>query len=214
MSDRAIVFDLDGVLADSREPIIACVNAALEAIGLDMRSEAEVEQIIGPPSHIGFGELISEAPDSDVVAEMVAAYRTRYANALWDTRPFPGVPEAVRTLADQRSLAVATSKPRRHALPVLEAIGLADAFQVVAGPVPGGAADKQAMVAEALERLGGAAAMIGDRRYDMEAGRALGLRAIGVTWGYGSREELLAAGAQELVDIPPDLLQAVARACG
>ncbi len=208
----AILFDLDGVLADSRRPIIDCINAALEALGLETRPDADVVPIIGPPTEIGFGELLGVAPDDDLVTRAVREYRARYAHALHDTRSYPGVPAAVRGLASDHLLGVATSKPRRYAMPVLEAIGLAPLFAYVAGPEPGGPNDKHAMVAEALGALPDAVAMVGDRRYDMEAARDHGLRAIGVTWGFGTRAELEAAGAQDLVDDADALLAAATRA--
>lgn len=195
-----ILFDLDGVLADSRRPIIDCVNDALEALGLPRRGDAEVEHIIGPPTEIGFGGLLGVPPDDALVTRAVREYRARYATAMHDTRSYPGVPEVVRALAEDHLLGVATSKPRRYALPVLEAIGLAPVFAYVAGPEPGGPADKLSMVTEAMDALPGAVAMVGDRRFDMEAARLRGLRAVGVTWGFGSRTELADAGAEVLVD--------------
>ncbi len=211
MTADAVLFDLDGVLADSRRPIIDCVNQALVDVGLEARPEVEVERTIGPPAPIGFGELLGLAPDSATVTEAIRRYRALYVEALWDTPSYPGVPQAVRTLAEERLLGVATSKPLRYAEPVLEAIGLAGVFAVVAGPVPDGPDDKHAMVAQAVERLGGASAMVGDRRYDMEAAVGQGLAAIGVTWGFGSARELLDAGADVLVDQPADLLAVVRR---
>lgn len=212
MARDAILFDLDGVLADSRRPIIDCVNAALSELGHGTRPEEEVERTIGPPTTVGFGQLLGADPGSDVVAEAVAAYRALYVDALWETPSYPGVPEVVRALAEDRVLGVATSKPRRYAEPVLEAIGLADAFAVVAGPVEGGPDDKLSMVVEAAGHLGGAGVMIGDRHYDIEAARTEGLYAIGVTWGFGSAQELREAGADELVDEAAALLDAATRA--
>lgn len=65
-----ILFDLDGVLADSRRPIIDCVNAALVALGLTPRTDAEVEPIIGPPTEIGFGSLLGVAPGDPLVTPL------------------------------------------------------------------------------------------------------------------------------------------------
>jgi phosphoglycolate phosphatase len=201
-----VLFDLDGVLADSRGPIAACINAMLIARGYPARSDEDIAQIIGPPIPDGIGWLLRLPPDSDEVTAAVADYRERYETGLWDTRSYDGVPEAVRAIGERRRLAVATSKGLRYAQPVLEAIGLADAFDVVAAPRPGGPLDKHAMIAEALEALGEpAAAMIGDRRYDIEAARDHGLLAVGVLWGFGSREELERAGADVLAERPSDL---------
>jgi phosphoglycolate phosphatase len=205
----ALLFDLDGVLADSRRSIVDCVNAALDALGLGTRSEAEITAIIGPPTEIGFAQLLGVAPDDPLIGRAVREYRARYSRALHTTPSYPGVPDAVRALARDHLLGVATSKPRRYALPVLEALGLAPLFAYVAGPEPDGPNDKHAMVAEAIAALPGATTMIGDRSYDIEAARAHGLRAVGVTWGFGTREELAQAGAQDVVDDAAALLAAV-----
>jgi phosphoglycolate phosphatase len=172
------------------------------------RPVEELLEFIGPPTRIGFGRLIGEPPDSPAVEACIAAYRDVYADALWETRSYPGVPEAVRELAgDGWTLAVATSKPAHFAEPVLRAIGLRDAFAVVAGPGLHATADKTETVGEALRGVGGrAVAMIGDRRYDIAAARAHALRALGVLWGFGSSEELTEAGADELLECPAELV--------
>jgi phosphoglycolate phosphatase len=203
----AILFDLDGVLADSTRPIIDCLNAALVAVGLEPRPDDEITPIIGPPTEVGMGQLLGVAPEDPLVDRVVREYRARYAEGLHATPSYPGVPEAVRALAEGHLLGVATSKPRRYALPVLEAIGLAPLFAYVAGPEPGGPSDKRAMVAEAVAALPSATAMVGDRSYDVDAARAHGLRAVGVTWGFGTRDEL--AGADALVDDAGELLAAL-----
>jgi phosphoglycolate phosphatase len=202
----AVLFDLDGVLANSSAAIVSCMNEAFVALGYGARPAAEIETIIGPPIDEGIGSLLGLPPDSDAVAEAVVAYRARYETGLAATTPYPGIVDVVRELGRAQPLAVATSKGLRYAVPVLEAIGLGDAFTVVAAPVPGGSERKTVIVAEALARLDEpGVAMIGDRRYDIEAAHDHGLRAIGVTWGFGSRAELEAAGADVLVDAPADL---------
>jgi phosphoglycolate phosphatase len=206
---QGLLFDLDGVLADSRGPITACVNRALLATGHAARPTEDLLGFIGPPATVGFAELTGAAPDSEAVAACVTAYRAAYADALHETRTYPGVPEAVEALARDLRLGVATSKPLRYARPVLEAIGLAGAFAVVCGPDADAHADKTATVGEALQRLGGAVAMVGDRRFDMVAARAHGLRAIGAGWGFGSRAELEQAGADVIVDAPAHLTLSV-----
>jgi phosphoglycolate phosphatase len=200
-----LLFDLDGVLADSRGPITSCVNRALVATGHEPRPVDDLLGFIGPPATVGFAELTGAPPDSEEVAACVTAYRAAYAEALHETTTYPGIPAAVEALARDFRLGVATSKPRRYAGPVLEAIGLAGAFAVVCGPDADAHADKTATVGEALQALGGAVAMVGDRRFDMIAARAHGLRAIGAAWGFGSRAELEAAGANVIIDVPAQL---------
>ncbi len=202
----AVLFDLDGVLADSRETITRCMQEAFVAEGHPEPSDDAVLAIIGPPTRIGFGQLLSLDPESPVVEACVAQYRGRYDTALLETTSFPGVPEAVRELAAELPLGVATSKPEHYAVQVLDAIGLRDAFDVVAGPGLTGTEGKSAMVERARQRLPGAVAMVGDRRPDMLAAREHGLLAVGVTWGFGSVAELTEAGAEVLVDQPDDLV--------
>jgi phosphoglycolate phosphatase len=114
----------------------------------------------------------------------------------------------LEALSAQATLAVATSKSAGFAQPLLDALGLARFFAVTAAADPLAISDdKSAIVARALAGLGvGEAAMVGDRSFDMEAARAHGLRAVGVSWGIGSVEELRAAGAEEIADTPAELL--------
>lgn len=202
------LFDLDGVLADSRGPITSCVRETLAARGHAEPAEEALLAFIGPPARDGFALLTGAPPDE--VEACVSDYRARYARALWDTPAIPGVGDAVRELvADGWRLGVATSKVVDRARDVLEAIGLADAFAVVCGPAPESHDGKAETVAEALRVLPGAVALVGDRRFDVEAARAHGLRPIGVTWGFGSRAELERAGADLLLDDPAQLAAAL-----
>jgi phosphoglycolate phosphatase len=196
------------VLANSLDPVVRCVNRALVELGHGERTAAEIRPIIGPPTEIGFGGLLGLPPESKAVARAVKAYRALYVDGLWDTPPYPGIVDVVFTLAETRRLAVATSKPLVYANPVVEALGLTDAFDVVVGPERGGDQSKAKQIAGALDALGEpASAMVGDRSYDIEAAKEFGLLAVGALWGFGSREELEAAGADVLVAEPAELLQ-------
>jgi phosphoglycolate phosphatase len=208
-----VLFDLDGVLADSRAPISGCINHALAEHGYPPRPPAELHANIGALLPAVFADLIAASVDSPAVAACVATYRARYATAsLTETTATPGIADALAGLATAgRRLGVATSKPYEFAEPLLEALGLRRFFAVVAGPeLDIGAEDKTATVGAALRALGAdRGAMVGDRSFDMIAARAHGLRAIGVGWGIGSREELLAAGADTIVATPGELAPAV-----
>jgi phosphoglycolate phosphatase len=213
-ADAVILFDLDGVLADSRAAITGCINAALAAHGLPRQDPAELEHHIGPPLVDAFAEIVGAPPDSDVVLACIAGYRERYAVAsLTDTEVMPGIADVLAGLADAgRRLGVATSKPRPFAEPLLDALGLRPFFEVVAGPdVDIVVESKTETVGNALAALGATrGAMVGDRSFDMIAAREHGLRAVGVAWGIGSREELVAAGADVIVDTPEAIAAAVA----
>jgi phosphoglycolate phosphatase len=209
----AVLFDLDGVLVDSRAAITGCVNHALVECGLPSREVADLHRVIGPPLSVAFAELVGEPIESALVAACVAAYRERYAEAsLVETVVVDGMPSALDALAGGHRLAVATSKPRAFAEPILEALSLASWFEVVAGPgLDALAESKTATVAAALGSLGEVsdAVMVGDRSFDVVGAHANGLPAIGVTWGIGSAAELAEAGADVIVDAPAELSAAV-----
>ena len=212
----AVLLDLDGTLVDSRPGIVAGVNTILREHGLPEQSAAELTPAIGPPLHDTFARLLGR-PREDL-EPVVTAYRAHYARLmLTGSLPYPGVGELLEELrAAGHPLAVATSKAQHLAVALLEHLGLAGHFTAIRGPLPPAREAKAGTVARALDALGLApgarAVLVGDRHHDVEGGRANGLRVLGVTWGYGAREELEAAGADALADTPgevPGLLAAL-----
>ena len=207
-----VIFDLDGVLVDSRAVFLSCVNHAFAKLGLPARADEELLPYIGPPFAYAFGELLGVAHDAPIVTACIDGYRERYATAsLTETTVAPGIPEALEAL-DGRRLAVATSKPQAFAEPLLEAMGLRAHFAVVAGPdLSARAEDKTETLGRALHTLGPTrAVMVGDRSFDISAAHAHGLPAIGVTWGIGTPGELHDAGAERTIDRPDELPGAAA----
>ena len=210
-----VIFDLDGVLVDSRAAIAGCMNDALIAIGRPTHPESDLHAYIGPPISHSFGDLLGLAPEDPEVVAMINAYRERYATvSLTDTTVESGIPEVLERLAETHRLAVATSKPTPFAAPLLEAVGLSGYFDVIAGPSFDERAEpKTETLRGALERLGPTrAVMVGDRVFDVVAAHAHGLAAIGVTWGIGTREEL--RDAERLIDAPEELPETVADLLG
>lgn len=200
---EVVLFDLDGVLADSRRAITSCMNAALVATGHPPRPEAELARFIGPSLSEGFAELMGADPDDAAVAACVHTYRDRYAEVfVQETTTYPGVPDAVAAIGEHHRLGVATSKPGAFAEPLLDALGLRGYFEVVAAPgLSVHVESKTVTVGAALDALGGATrgAMVGDRGVDMVAARAHGLRGVGALWGFGTEAELREAGADVVV---------------
>lgn len=204
-----VIFDLDGVLVDSRAVFLSCANYAFDKLGLPRREPAELLPYIGPPFTFGFGELLGVPPDAPIVAACIDGYRERYATAmLTETTVPPGIPQALEALEGHR-LAVATSKPHAFAEPLLRAMGLREHFEVIAGPeLSARAENKTQTLGRALQELGPTRAlMVGDRSFDILAARAHGLPTIGVTWGIGTPEELESAGADVLIAKPAQLLE-------
>jgi phosphoglycolate phosphatase len=206
----AVIFDLDGVLADSRIAFARCVNAALVASGVPERPAADLHRYLGPPLHATFVELTE---DASLAQDCLDAYRARYReHAATETTVPDGMADVIATLAGRMPLAVATSKPLALSAPLLDALGLLGHFDVVEGPsLEARAEPKAETIRRALAGLpaGLRAVMVGDTRFDVLGAHEHGLACIGVLWGIGSEEELREAGADLLVATPQDLLTAL-----
>jgi phosphoglycolate phosphatase len=197
-----LIFDLDGTLTDPREGILRCLRHALTSVGVPIPEPAELEHWIGPPLQ---GVLVSELGDR-MGAQALENFRNRYgAVGLYENRLYPGIVDALEILKQlSPALFVATSKPQSFAKRIIEHFRLSEAFREVYGSeLNGERADKTELLSYLLEQeklLPAQAIMIGDRKYDIAAANAVGLRSIAVTWGYGSVEELSEAGADAICD--------------
>jgi phosphoglycolate phosphatase len=211
-ASEVVLFDLDGVLVDSREAIAGCINHALEASGFARQSRGALHAFIGAPLAEAFAQITGQLAESATVRACVASYRERYADvSVRQTRIVPGIPETLGMLAGRRRLAVATSKPSQFAEPLIEGLGLGGFFELVVGSDPAATIETKATtIGAALAALrAGSAVMIGDRKFDVIGAHANGLPCIGVTWGAGSREELGSAGADVIVEDPSMLPAAI-----
>ena len=213
MTPRAVLFDLDGVLLDSRTAIVRCIEHGLRSAGVPVPPAAELERFIGPPLIDAFVELAG-APRADAC---LTAYRERYVwSSLEETAVVPGAAEALAAIAARVPVAVATTKPRAFAEPLCERLGLAPSLTAVCGPDLDAADEIKAVtVRRALEALGVPGGddtpLVGDRRHDAEAAHANGIPCVGVLWGIGDEAELRAAGADPIVATPDELLPALLR---
>lgn len=210
-----VLLDLDGCILDSAEPILGSLSAALESFGLAPVTRDDLGWLVGPPLAENAPRLLAERGADHVSPdELIARYRDDYRDrSVTGARTYPGIPEAVERLAERGPVGVVTSKPRVYALPILGALGLLDCFAVVEGPSQSEAESKVTTLERALVHLGRPdrpdVAMVGDRRHDIDAGKAHGVHTVGVTWGFGTRAELEAAGADAIVEAPGELLAVV-----
>ena len=204
----AVLFDLDGVLVDSRTAFVASVNAALAEHGLPARGAEELHPYLGPPLHRTFASL---GAGEEQVDALVVSYRARYRTTMAaESAVFDGIPEALERLSATMPLVVATSKSRALAEPLLEQMGLRERFQAVYGPsLQARDEAKSLTIARALEGLPHARrpVMVGDRKFDVLGARAHELPCVGVLWGIGSERELREAGAVALVGEPAELVE-------
>jgi phosphoglycolate phosphatase len=208
---KAVLFDLDGTLTDPREGITRSIAYALARMGHEPPPLDALTFAIGPPLRASLAKLIG-TDSRDAVEQAIAHYRERFADVgLFENAPYAGIDGVLAALREAGiPLYVATSKPRVYAERIVRHFGLDAHFEAVHGcELDGTREDKRDLLAHLLPRHGLApahTAMIGDRGADMVAARHHGTQAVGALWGYGSREELLAAGAGALAGSPADLV--------
>ena len=212
MSWGIILFDLDGTLTESGPGIMKAAQYALRSYGIE-RPWQELSYFVGPP----LGETFADFVPASEIDGIIGKFREYYQRDGWlDNAPYPGVREMLDTLrAAGKRLLVATSKLDRLAVQVLAHFDLLPCFEAVCGAPEGNpaAAQKASIVRAALARVGcsdpGRAVMVGDRKYDITGGHQAGVTAIGVLYGYGSREELTQAGADALAETPEALTKLI-----
>lgn len=205
-----LLFDLDGTLTDPMDGIHKCVCHALEQLSFPPPPASEVAGYIGPPLRETFAALC-QSTDEILIERAVELYRERFASVgLYENTLYPEIPETLETLRSAGyRMFVATSKTQVFAERVLEHFSLAEYFIATHGGEFGNRLDNKAhLVGELLEKHAldpEATAMVGDRKYDIHAAKENGVWSIGITYGYGSREELLEAGADHICDTPREI---------
>ena len=210
MSQDILLFDLDGTLTDSGPGITRAAQYALDAFGIRVDDAQSLRFFVGPPLGESFARYV--APEQ--IPAIIDKFREYYLARGWcENTPYPGIHDCVRALHDAgKRLFVATSKFEPTARRVMEHFELMPYFEAVCGAPAGdpAAAKKSLIVRRALEIAGctdpGRAVLTGDRCYDIRGGHEAGIRAVGVLYGYGTREELQDAGA-DAVAATPEALQ-------
>lgn len=202
-----LLFDLDGTLTDPRVGITTCVQYALHSFGIEEPDLTKLEPFIGPPLRESFMKFYGFSAEQ--AEEAVAKYRERFQDTgIFENEVYEGIPQMLRTLQSKGVfLAVASSKPQVYVERILDHFDLRKYFSVIVGSeLDGSRENKDEVVLEALNRLFAykpirkeKVYMIGDRSYDVEGARAMGVESVGVTYGFGSLEELKAAKADYIV---------------
>lgn len=200
---KTVLFDLDGTLTDSAPGITNSVSRALAHFGIQEEPQ-NLLRFIGPPLNESLPEYYGFTSEQTVKA--VEVFREYFVEKGWlENAPYPGIPELLRDLkAAGLQLMVATSKPEVQAVRILKHFGLAEHFDHICGAPAGNedGARKASVIREALRCAEdpSSVVMVGDRRHDVEGAEENGLPCIGVLYGYGSREELSAAGASFIAE--------------
>ena len=195
-----LLFDMDGMLVDTREGILKCAAHALSAFGIEVEDLSSLTKFVGPPLSYSFTEFYGLSPED--AKKAVAIYRERYsAKGQYECYMFDGVPEMLQALLKKGyRLCIATSKLESYAKSMLDRLGIGCYFEQVIGATPDEAISTKDEVIEAsLVRMGitdrQRALMIGDRKHDVLGAKKCGLDSFGVYMGCAEESEHEAAGA-------------------
>ena len=204
---KYLLFDLDGTLTDPKVGICTCVQYALADQGIEENDLDKLEPFIGPPLKDSFKKFYNFTEEQAEAA--LKKYRERFQDTgIFENKIYPGISQMLQMLMSKGMfLAVASSKPTVYVERILEHFNIKRFFKVIVGSeLDGTRVNKEEVVEEALKQLFGdqpvdksQVYMIGDRSYDMEGAHKAGVESVGVTYGYGSMEELKEAKADYIV---------------
>ena len=209
------LFDLDGMLTDSKVGITKSFQYALSAFGIHEELE-NLTKFIGPPLRESFKGFYGFSNNETDIA--IAKYREYYAETgLYENTVYPGIPDLLQKLKDRdKILAVATSKAKPFADKILAYFNIDGFFSYVAGDEMDGSltrGGKHDIIQKAINALDCtremSPVMIGDRMYDIVGAQKVGIDSIGVLWGYGTRDELEEARATWIVESTDELYELI-----
>jgi phosphoglycolate phosphatase len=209
-----VLFDLDGTLTDPKLGITRCIAYALESLDVPVPDADALTSWIGPPIHDSFQVFFGD-PDSERAARAVEKFRERFTGVgIYENSVYEGIPEALAELrANGSTLILATSKPQPFAERILDHFDLAQYFNATYGSrFDGGLSNKADLIAHILttESIDPVQAiMVGDRKHDVIGASQNNVSCVGVLYGYGTREELIEAGAAALCESPRYLSDSV-----
>lgn len=204
-----VLLDFDGTIADTGEGIFSSVRYAIEAMGYDPLPEEIIHTFIGPPIFSSFKRELNLSDEDS--AKAVEKYRERYIeDGIYRLRVYDGFEKLMQDMKKSGiKLAIASSKPENFIIKILEFLKMDTLFDYISAPESDKAPEnKTALVERAVSRLGiekNRVVMIGDRYFDIDGARGAGIDSIGVTFGFGSKDELQNAGATYIADCTEDI---------
>jgi len=214
MKYTTILFDLDGTLTDPKLGITRAVQYALRHYGIHIDNLDELEPFIGPPLADSFQDFYGFSEEE--ANEAIDVFREYFRDTgIFENEVYEGIPEMLGKLKETgHTLIVATSKPTEFAERILKHFNLDQYFDFVAGSTfDQSRSSKADVIAHVYETYGfdpTSTIMVGDRKHDLIGAAAHNLPAIGVSYGYGSMEELQAETPFAIADSPAALYQLLA----
>jgi phosphoglycolate phosphatase len=206
-----LLFDLDGTLTDSFQGIARCIAYAIGMLGRTPPPHERLKWCVGPPLKNSLAKLLA-SDDSKLVEAALAFYRERFgAIGLYENEVYEDIPVTLEALLQMgHTLYVATAKPAVYAEQIIDHFNLRRYFKGVYGSgLDGTRSEKTALISHILQNESLDASetfMIGDREHDIIGAKANAVCGWGVLWGYGTRQELEASGAQACFSHPRELV--------
>lgn len=211
-----IFMDLDGTLTNPKLGITKSVKYALQSKGIVIEDLDCLCKFIGPPLRDSFMQFYGF--NSIQAEELITKYREYFAEAgIFENEVYEGIEELlIRLKQAGKKLYVATSKPEEFANRILEHFRLAQYFEDICGATMNGSRSvKEEVIRYAMDKNGitekEKVVMVGDREHDILGAKAVGMASIGVLYGFGNREEFIAAGADAIVEDVADVYEAILR---
>ena len=211
---KACIFDLDGTLTDTLDSLVYSVNETLKEMGLGTITREQCQAFVGNGARRLLEDSLDAAgnPGHTRIEEAMEIYRRIFdVNCTYQVKPYRGIIELLKVLKGKSiRTAVLSNKPHGQTVKVVEEVigeGLIDwaqgqQEQIARKPDPEG-------VYSILERFRVSkeeCLYIGDSEVDIKTGHNAGLTTIGVTWGFRTREQLIEAGARNMIDKAEELL--------
>jgi phosphoglycolate phosphatase len=206
-----IMFDFDGTLADTSKGIIRSMHYAYDKLHLQHETDAKIQSVIGPPLQEMFSILL-HTEDKEYIKEAVTYFRERYAKqGVKELCLYPQVKATLRSLQEKGfKLYIVTSKPEKFVHEICEEQKIKEYFTAITGvSTETQSLSKAERMRELMETYGITkenGIMVGDRPEDAGASHYNSVICIGVTYGFGKREELKDAGCVKQLDEFSDLL--------
>jgi len=203
------IFDLDGTVVNPGTAIPRCINHALKKQGIKPVPIERLKRYIGFPLDAVFQEITGRK-DKRFIKQCVEAYRERFhKEGIAEHRLYPGIVGLLEASHRMGRLVVASIKPQVSCDMVLDHLGIKTLFTNVYGSeLSGKLSDKVQLLRHVMKREGiKKALVIGDRGIDIEAAKRCQCPTIGVSYGYGTKEELKAAGADKIAETVGELRQ-------
>ena len=205
------LFDFDGTLCDTTEGIFNSVIYSLKCYGIEESDMEKLRFFVGPPLFESYKTLYNVSDDD--ANWLISKYRERYKDkAAEESCIYEGVKEMLSALKGRgKKIAVASSKPKKFVDEISQYHDIYKYYDFVsAEDFKNNHSSKEDLINRCFDFFGNPekekVIMIGDRFYDIDGAKAVGVDSAGAVYGFGTEEELSKAGATYILNSPKDLL--------